>query len=176
MMPKKLAPDAIRDGCRFSACAKPRQPLAVSFDASAGEARSENIMRKHKAKTNATSFEVILPWPFLTPETAALKSAHRALSSAGERSLHTGEVVGSIPTAPTSRLLNKSRLSRLWRAQRLATRGRTWQEHAPTIRGKTGEYVLRLFASKICPYWGCAVLAAGKRSRLYFQREQVRIV
>jgi hypothetical protein len=25
----------------------------------------------------------------------------RALSSAGERSLHTGEVVGSIPTAPT---------------------------------------------------------------------------
>src|SRR5208282_884200 len=26
----------------------------------------------------------------------------RALSSAGERSLHTGEVVGSIPTAPTS--------------------------------------------------------------------------
>ena len=26
---------------------------------------------------------------------------YRALSSAGERSLHTGEVVGSIPTAPT---------------------------------------------------------------------------
>src|SRR6266446_7211846 len=26
----------------------------------------------------------------------------RALSSAGERSLHTGEVVGSIPTAPTT--------------------------------------------------------------------------
>src|SRR5262249_39923363 len=30
-----------------------------------------------------------------------LKSIRRALSSAGERSLHTGEVVGSIPTAPT---------------------------------------------------------------------------
>ena len=30
----------------------------------------------------------------------------RALSSAGERSLHTGEVVGSIPTAPTSLLLH----------------------------------------------------------------------
>ena len=29
----------------------------------------------------------------------------RAVSSAGERSLHTGEVVGSIPTAPTSSLL-----------------------------------------------------------------------
>jgi hypothetical protein len=71
MMPKKLAPDAIRDGCRFPSCAKPRQPPAVSFDASAGEARSENIMRKPKAKTNATSFEVISPWPFLTPETAA---------------------------------------------------------------------------------------------------------
>src|SRR6185437_211418 len=28
-------------------------------------------------------------------------ATRRALSSAGERSLHTGEVVGSIPTAPT---------------------------------------------------------------------------
>src|SRR6266516_502653 len=33
---------------------------------------------------------------------APAKGARRALSSAGERSLHTGEVVGSIPTAPTS--------------------------------------------------------------------------
>jgi hypothetical protein len=48
MMPKKLAPNAIRGGCRFS----------------------ENIMRKHKAMANATSFEVISPQPFLTPETA----------------------------------------------------------------------------------------------------------
>jgi hypothetical protein len=70
MMPKELAPDAIRGGCRFPAGAKPPQPLTVSFDASVGEARSENIMRKHKAKVNATSFEVISPWPFLTPETA----------------------------------------------------------------------------------------------------------
>jgi hypothetical protein len=31
----------------------------------------------------------------------------RALSSAGERSLHTGEVVGSIPTAPTKKLQQK---------------------------------------------------------------------
>ena len=31
----------------------------------------------------------------------------RALSSAGERSLHTGEVVGSIPTAPTRKLQQK---------------------------------------------------------------------
>jgi hypothetical protein len=37
-------------GRRFPACAKPRQPLAVSFDASAGEARSEKIMLKQEAK------------------------------------------------------------------------------------------------------------------------------
>jgi hypothetical protein len=72
MMPKKPAPDAaIGGGCRFPAGATPFQPLTVSFDASAGEASSENIMRKHNAKASATSFEVISPWPFLTPETAA---------------------------------------------------------------------------------------------------------
>jgi hypothetical protein len=40
-----------KSGHRFPACAKPRQPLAVSFDASAGEARSEKIMLKQQAKT-----------------------------------------------------------------------------------------------------------------------------
>jgi hypothetical protein len=39
-----------KSGTRFPAYAKPRQPLALSFDASAGEARSEKIMRKQKAK------------------------------------------------------------------------------------------------------------------------------
>src|ERR1700745_151878 len=39
-----------KSGCRFPACAKPRQPLGVSFDASAGEARSEKIMLKQQAK------------------------------------------------------------------------------------------------------------------------------
>src|SRR5262249_54997770 len=48
----------------------------------------------------------------LTAYDTVIKSvAIRALSSAGERSLHTGEVVGSIPTAPTIksafRLLSK---------------------------------------------------------------------
>src|SRR5947209_6462279 len=35
-------------------------------------------------------------------EFARETAARRALSSAGERSLHTGEVVGSSPTAPTN--------------------------------------------------------------------------
>jgi hypothetical protein len=35
-----------KSGCRFPACAKPRQPLALSFGASAGEAKSEKIMLK----------------------------------------------------------------------------------------------------------------------------------
>jgi hypothetical protein len=39
-----------KSGYRFPTCAKPRQSLAVSFDASAGEARSEKIVLKKKAK------------------------------------------------------------------------------------------------------------------------------
>jgi hypothetical protein len=39
-----------KSGYRFPACAKPRQPLAVSFDASAGEARSEKIMLNQQPK------------------------------------------------------------------------------------------------------------------------------
>jgi hypothetical protein len=50
MIPKKPAPDVIRGGYRFPACAKPRQPLAVSFNPSAGEARSEKIMLKYRTK------------------------------------------------------------------------------------------------------------------------------
>jgi hypothetical protein len=39
---------------RFPACAKPRQSLAVSFDASAGvAARSEKIMLKQKAEAKS---------------------------------------------------------------------------------------------------------------------------
>jgi hypothetical protein len=55
MIPKKPAPDLIRGGCRFPACAKHRQRLSVSFDASAGEARSEKIMRDNKLKRNDDS-------------------------------------------------------------------------------------------------------------------------
>src|SRR5215469_9256377 len=39
-----------RSGCRFPACAKPSQRAWSSFDASAGEARSEQIMLKQNAK------------------------------------------------------------------------------------------------------------------------------
>jgi hypothetical protein len=50
MIPKKPAPDLIRGGYRFPACAKPRQPLGVLVRASAGEGRSEEIMLKQQAK------------------------------------------------------------------------------------------------------------------------------
>jgi hypothetical protein len=39
-----------KSGYRFPACAKPCQPLVSSFDASAGEGRSEKIMLKQQAK------------------------------------------------------------------------------------------------------------------------------
>jgi hypothetical protein len=44
-----------KSGRRFLACAKPRQPFAVSFDASAGEVRSEKIMLKQQAKAKYKS-------------------------------------------------------------------------------------------------------------------------
>jgi hypothetical protein len=37
-----------KSGCRFPACAKPRQPLCLRVEASAGEGRSEMIMLKCK--------------------------------------------------------------------------------------------------------------------------------
>jgi hypothetical protein len=39
-----------KSGNRFPACAKPLQRFALSFDASAGEGRSEKIMRKQNVK------------------------------------------------------------------------------------------------------------------------------
>jgi hypothetical protein len=49
MIPKKPAPDLIRGGYRFPACAKPLQPLWVRVEASAGEGRSEKIMLKQNS-------------------------------------------------------------------------------------------------------------------------------
>jgi pyroglutamyl-peptidase len=48
MMPKS--------GHLFPACAKPRQRLTLSFDASAGEARSEKIMRKNNIRVLIAGF------------------------------------------------------------------------------------------------------------------------
>jgi hypothetical protein len=44
MIPKKPAPDVIRGGYRFPACAKPWHRSSFWLDASAGEGRSEKIM------------------------------------------------------------------------------------------------------------------------------------
>jgi hypothetical protein len=44
MIPKKPAPDLIRGGYRFPACAKPWHDLVEWTDASAGVGRSEKIM------------------------------------------------------------------------------------------------------------------------------------
>jgi hypothetical protein len=42
-----------KSGHRFPACAKPRQLVVRSFDASAGEGRSEKIMREQKRELPA---------------------------------------------------------------------------------------------------------------------------
>src|SRR5262245_30425894 len=46
MIPKKPAPHLMRGGYRFPACAKPVARFVVWLDASAGEGRSEKIMRQ----------------------------------------------------------------------------------------------------------------------------------
>jgi hypothetical protein len=46
MIPKKPVPHLMRDGYRFPACAKLLAQVVVGLDASAGEARSEKIMRQ----------------------------------------------------------------------------------------------------------------------------------
>ena len=55
MIPKKPAPDLIRGGSRFPACAKPCRALLIAFDASAGEGRSDKIMRKQMLGTQSDS-------------------------------------------------------------------------------------------------------------------------
>jgi hypothetical protein len=42
-------------GYRFPACAKLRRPLCFRLEASAGEGRSERIMRKNKTQANSIS-------------------------------------------------------------------------------------------------------------------------
>jgi hypothetical protein len=51
MIPKKPAPDLIRGGNRFPACAKPLAAVVVLLDASAGEGRSGKIMLQQKVPT-----------------------------------------------------------------------------------------------------------------------------
>ena len=47
MIPRRPAPDLIRGGNRFPACAKPGYARNWRVDASAGEGRSDRIMRKN---------------------------------------------------------------------------------------------------------------------------------
>ena len=97
-----LAPVDRRRRRRASAAAKAR---AISPTASARCRRHASRVPHRDEPTAATRRRrEAAPRLRLTPLRAAPYIARpdgRALSSAGERSLHTGEVVGSIPTAPT---------------------------------------------------------------------------
>jgi hypothetical protein len=50
MIPKKPAPHLMRGGYRFPACAKPLDGLSIWLNASAGEGRSEKIVRQQEIK------------------------------------------------------------------------------------------------------------------------------
>src|SRR5262249_18054780 len=69
----------------------------------------------------------------------------RALSSAGERSLHTGEVVGSIPTAPTTKSSDLLGFSANHQNQLATVRDATKREHDGSSRGKSGDFDHRSF-------------------------------
>jgi hypothetical protein len=49
-----------KSGYRFSACAKPLFSCAPSFDASAGEGRSDKIMREQKLADGVIQFVEIV--------------------------------------------------------------------------------------------------------------------
>jgi len=64
-----------------------------------------------------------------------------------ERSLHTGEVVGSIPTAPTSKKPGFGALFSTPCKRDLAVRGRTSHEHGAYERAKSVQVVRSMFWS-----------------------------
>src|SRR5438874_1793242 len=81
----------------------------------------------------------------------------RALSSAGERSLHTGEVVGSIPTVPTTKACILRAF--LFPVSSVTTfRNETKREVDPSTRGESVDFVPYMFtaciASKRAGHWG----------------------
>jgi hypothetical protein len=73
----------------------------------------------------------------------------RALSSAGERSLHTGEVVGSIPTAPTTKSSDLLGFSANHQNQLATVRDATKREHDGSNRGKSGDFDHRSFEMRV---------------------------
>jgi len=64
---------------RFPACAKPRQSRFLPFDASAGEARSDKVMLKQKAKAKSRfdfeSFRFSFMTAHCSPECAVCPAA-----------------------------------------------------------------------------------------------------
>src|SRR5262249_38065361 len=90
----------------------------------------------------------------LTARRCALRKTRsgRALSSAGERSLHTGEVVGSIPTAPTRKsfCLNKFALRVSGGSQRFAP------ERNEKPRTGTAEKLRKTYIVCSRSKWPCA--------------------
>src|SRR5260370_33052143 len=73
----------------------------------------------------------------------------RALSSAGGRSLQTGEVVGSIPTAPTTKSSDLLGFSANHQNQLATVRDATKREHDGSSRGKSGEFDHRSFEMRV---------------------------
>ncbi len=94
---------------RFPAAYKPVQREIVEPD-------RVRIMNIRRVGTRASDFGALGRWskPILTTATVflslfgLLQCERRALSSAGERCLHTAEVTGSIPVAPTMPLWRTS--------------------------------------------------------------------
>ena len=76
---------------------QPRRPHPRAADACLARCRKATI-RKHATKRARDGLRLT---PLRAHSLYRASANGRALSSAGERSLHTGEVVGSIPTAPT---------------------------------------------------------------------------
>jgi hypothetical protein len=120
-----------------------------------GREAARRSLSGHTCHKNSAPRKVIGPHHNLVYSAQAAEIAglrrDTPLSSAGERSLHTGEVVGSIPTAPTNKNPNNKHFSAPLQKRHTAVCGRTPHEHGPPRRAKSVQYVRFMFSFGQCP-------------------------
>jgi hypothetical protein len=96
---------------------------------------------------------------------AAGEVRQRALSSAGERSLHTGEVVGSIPTAPTIDFLTTSAIGK---SRQNAAGTRTNDSKTERTRRRTERDAGTLRVVRYRPVGPCQLLIGSIRQTVAY--------
>src|SRR5438105_1179984 len=108
MIPKKLALGLDPWVGTGFPCAKPWQPFALSFDAAAGEGRSEKIMLKQQAK--AKGLLNLKPFRFKPPAARPPLSRHKVRRHQISRDSRAKNYPGSRVCGPGLKLKPRSQL------------------------------------------------------------------